>query len=261
VLELLQDMACFPLPSELDSLHDEAIEYASATQNQIAARGGCRSPASEALNILVFNAVLTHRAVRTICEEGWTPVASLLNRTLLDVFGNCVAICNDPSAADYMGFKYISHFYRKWLLQPGLTEPERVEATSAISSIAGGLNETDQQKARALCAEPIPSTYWFQPEYASMKVILDFAQHPIYGLFRFYSGATHGGYDMKLVLNDDPRSEDIAPREHPKSVPKAIVACSRLLAETCYVRDNWDNASANEGQYKRLIANIIALRR
>jgi hypothetical protein len=253
-------MALFPLPHELAAVHNEAIEYAAATQNLIADRGGCRSGSSEALNILVFNAVLTHRGVRSICEEGWAPVASLLNRTLLDIFGNCVAVCNVPANADYMGFKYISHFYRKWLLQPGVTDPERDEANSAISILVGGLNHTDQHKARALCAEPTPSTYWFQPEYRSMKAILEFAEHPLYGLFRFYSGPTHGGFDMKLVLNDDPKSEDIGPREHPKSVPKAIVACSRLLAETCYVRDNWDNESANEPKYKRLVANIIALR-
>jgi hypothetical protein len=42
--------------------------------------------ASEALNALMFCAVLTHRSVRTICEEGWTPIASVLNRTLPDIY-------------------------------------------------------------------------------------------------------------------------------------------------------------------------------
>jgi hypothetical protein len=145
-------------------------------------------------------------------------------------------------------------------VQPGITDPERNEATNAIDTLAAQLNPADQQKAQQLRVQPRPTTYWFQPEYENMRVILDLAQHPIYALFRMYSGPTHGGFGMKVLLNDDPRSEDIEPRGHPRNVPKAIVASSRLLAEVCHIRDNWDNADSNEAVYTRLVANIIALR-
>jgi hypothetical protein len=251
-------MAKFPLPAPLSAVHDEALLYATAVQNHVAARGGCHSLSCEALNILAHNAIVTHRSVRTLCEEGWTPITAVLNRTLLDIFANCVAVCNVQATSEYMAYKFISHFYRKWLVQPGITDPERNDATIAVDVLARQLSASDQQKARELRAEP--SIYWFQPEYRSVKQILALAQHQIYGLFQMYSGATHGGFDMKMLLNDDPRSEDIDPREHPRNVPKGIVACSRLLAEVSHIRDNWDNRDANENQYTMLVRNIIALR-
>src|SRR6266852_980746 len=101
-------MARFPLPAGFTSIHDDAIAYACAVQNAVAAQGGCQSLSSEALNVLAFNAILCHRAVRTLCEERWTPTASVLNRTLLDIFANCVAVAYQAANADYMGSKYLS---------------------------------------------------------------------------------------------------------------------------------------------------------
>ena len=253
-------MPSFPLPPALANIHDEALAYASAVQCDVATAGGCKTLSCEALNILMFNAVLTHKSVRTLCEEGWTPLTSLLNRTLLDIFGNCVAVCNVLGNSEYMGFKYISHFYRRWLVQPGITAPEQAEATNALKVLTQQLSPTDQQKAQALCAEPVPSTYWFQPEYPNTKAILDLAQHPIYQLFKMYSGPTHGGFDLKLLLNDDPRSESIEPRDHPRNVPKAIVASSRLLTEIVHIRDNWDNHDRHEARYQQFLADLAKLR-
>ena len=253
-------MPKFPLSPELDALHDEAIAYASAVQQQIAARGGCKSLSSEALNALGWSAVLLHRSVRTLCEEGWTPVTAPLIRSLLDVYGNCVAIGNNPADADYMGFKYLSHFFLKWLTSPGITAGEIRAATTSLNVFEGRLNPADQQKAKQLRARPTPRTHWFQPEYDSIKDIFSLSQVPIYRLFQMFSGPTHGGFDLKILMDDDMKSEDLDPRDHPKSVHKAIVASSRVLVEVCHIRDNWDNGDANEGMHKTFVSNLVKLR-
>jgi len=122
------------------------------------------------------------------------------------------------------------------------------------------LNPADQQQAKKLRARPTPTTFWFQPEYTTRRDIINLSQVSTYPLFRMYSGPTHGGFDLKIVMNDDMKSEDIEPRDHPKNIPKAIVASSRLLAEVCHIRDNWDNGDANEAKYKVFLSNLIKLR-
>ncbi len=104
------DYLCARCDSPFQLIHNDVIGYASAVQNAIAAHSGCQTMVSEALNVLEWNAVLAHRAVRSLCEAGWTPVTGVLNRTLLDVFANCVAIVDVPGRADYMGFKRFARF-------------------------------------------------------------------------------------------------------------------------------------------------------
>jgi hypothetical protein len=253
-------MATFPLSPDLATLHDDVLWYATALQNTIAEHGGCQSMASEALNALAFNAALTHRGVRTLCEEGWTPLTPILNRTLLDIFVNSVAVVNRPELADYMGFKYISDFYRKWLTDPEITEPERASANAALEMFVNKLSEADQVRARALIQQGRPPTYWFQPEYNTTRELLDLSPHNIHAIYRLFSSVTHGGFSAKLVFNDDPAAEDIDPRQHPRNAARAIVASSRLLLELCYVRDHWDNLGVAEEAYNELLLRIHAFR-
>jgi hypothetical protein len=173
-------MPRFPLPAALSDLHDDAIAYASVVQNKVAARGGCKTLSSEALNALMFSAVLTHRSVRTLCEEGWTPIASVLNRTLLDIFANCVAIVAKRADADFMGFKYMTHFQRKWLKAPNVSTEENAGVIAHIEEMVTKLQPAEQAKARTLLAEAEVTPYWFQPEYGSPKRVLELSTHPIY---------------------------------------------------------------------------------
>ena len=208
----------------------------------------------------MFCAILTHRSVRTICEEGWTPLASILNRTLLDIFANSVAVVNEPNDADFMGFKYLTHFQRKWLKDPDITNPERANVTANVDELFSKLRPADQARARLLLAKSEVTPYWFQPEYGSPKKVLALSPHPIYEMYKFFSGPTHGGYAMKILLNDDPASEDIEPREHPRNVPKAILGSTRFLIEVCYVRDRWDNGGTDELTYQQIVTRLSALR-
>lgn len=253
-------MALFPLADELSSLHDDVIAYASAIQNTIAAHGGCQSMSSEALDVIGYNAILVHRGVRALCEEGWTPLTPILNRTLLDLFASCIAVLNRQENADYMGFKYISDFYRKWLTDPGITHPEREEANNALAILVDKLPAADQDRGRELIREGRPRPYWFQPEYNTTRELLDQSPHEIHRIYKLFSNVTHGNFSARILFNDDPALPEINARQHPRNTRRAIAACSRLLLEVWYLRDQWDNHGVAAREYRNLLVRINALR-
>ena len=253
-------MATFPLSAELASLHDQCLAYASSVQNEVASKGGCKNLAAEALNVLSFNAVLAHRSIRTLCEEGWAPIAPIIARTMLDVFASCIALVSDHANADYMGFKYLSHFHHNWLNEPDITPPELQDGKKTIDAIVSRLNASDQAKAKAFLAAGKPKNYWFQPEYASTKALLEKANHPIYDLYRVLSSVTHGGFSSKLLFNDYQTEENIDPRPHPKATSNMIVASSRLLLESSYVRDHCDNDGAHDNKYCAVLTQLNELK-
>jgi hypothetical protein len=158
-----------------------------------------------------------------------------------------------------MGFKYISHFHRTWLTDPQITVPERTEVNTALDMMVNRLEAADQVRAQQLRTQPKPQIYWFRPEYNSVEAIMKLCAVPIYQLYRFYSGPTHGGFAGKFVFDDEPHLEDIEPRKHPKNVHRAVVASTRLLIELCRVRDHWDNGGAGEAVYQELVGRIVAL--
>jgi hypothetical protein len=253
-------MAAFALSAELEALHDDVIRFASALQVTIAQSGGCKSMSSEALNVLSYYGSLAHRGIRTLCEEGWAPLTPIFNRNQLDILVNSIAVVNDPPSADYMGFKYVSEFYRKWLVDPAITVSERLEAEGALAMMVAKLSLADQAKAQQLIQDATPRTYFFQPEYPSTKSILELSRHRIHDLYKMYSGVTHGNFSGKLLFDDDPVAENIDPREHPKTTKRAIVASSRLLLEICYIRDRWDNLGVAGDDYNDLVQRIVAIR-
>jgi hypothetical protein len=52
--------------------------------------------------------------------------------------------------------------------------------------------------AEQVLAEDDVMPYWFQPEYGGPKRLLSLSTHPIYDMYKLFSGPTHGGYAMKF---------------------------------------------------------------
>jgi hypothetical protein len=115
-------VARFPLSSELSSLHDDVIQYSS----DIHASFDEHSPMSTyALANVHYTAILCHRGIRELCEQGWALLSSVLLRTMLDHIINCIAITAVPKRADYMGFKYFAPLFLKLSTDPIMTDAER----------------------------------------------------------------------------------------------------------------------------------------
>src|SRR5258708_26184518 len=103
----------WPIPKDLDILHNLIIEYAVRIQAAAAAKQEktAEGPISHsALFTLHRTAVVTHRSIRSLCETGWTQLSPILIRTLLDVLASSYAIVSKCKDTEYMAFKFICSY-------------------------------------------------------------------------------------------------------------------------------------------------------
>lgn len=249
-------MSLFPLPPELNSLHDDVIQYASDLQ----ALFDEKNPMSSyALANIHYTAILCHRGVRMLCEQGWTPLSSILIRTMLDHCASCIAVAWVPEQANYMGFKYFARLFIKLSTDPVMTEEEHKEPRGELEKLVNRLPPEDQSKARDLIKENKSRTYWYSPEYQGPGDLLKRTSAPIQELYRLFSGPAHGGFSLQVFFSDDSTVQDINPRAHPRWTLRAIEASSRLLLEISHTRDVWDKLG-HLSDYEKLLQRVIALR-
>jgi hypothetical protein len=100
----------WPIPKDLDTLHDVVIEYGVRIQAVAAAKQEktAEGPISHSALVNLHRiGIVTHRSIRCLCESGWTPVSPILIRTLLDVLASCYAIVSKYEDAEYLAFKFI----------------------------------------------------------------------------------------------------------------------------------------------------------
>jgi hypothetical protein len=254
-------MPSFPLPDEVAQLHDAVISYCSNLQQAFSSRDRALAPplSSRALADMIYIAILAHRGVRTLCDQGWTTVSSIILRTMLDMGANCMAIVKHPRP-NYMGFKYLCSFRIKMVAESNIPEENREEISKEVETCLARLDTEDQVTARALITGGNLRPYWFQPEFESVKKLLKLASVDIYPIYELLSGPAHGGWSGQAIFNDDPKTQDINPRAHPRWSIEAIRASSRLLLEMGYTRDGWDNLGFVD-EYKRLVEQNARLPR
>jgi hypothetical protein len=249
-------VARFPLSSELSSLHNDVIQYSS----DIHASFDETSPLSTyVLANIHYTAIWCHRGVRTLCEDGWTPLTAILNRTLMDHLVSCIAITAYPERANYMGFKYLAQLPMKLAMDPVMTAPERKDAREKLESFVGRLPAEDQSEAKAFIKKNKTTAYWFSPEFRRPSDVLKKALVPLVSLYSTFSGPAHGSFSLQVFFNDHSSLHDINPREHPQWSRRAIEASSRFLLEIGHVRCVWDDLG-HEEEYEKLRQRIIALK-
>jgi Family of unknown function (DUF5677) len=244
----------FPLPDEVAEHHNAVIWYCSNLQKAFADSGKTTQTASLsslALANLLYIAIIAHRSIRTLCEEGWATVTPIIIRTMLDMGANCMAITHH-ARPDYMGFKYLLSFHIKLANEPSIPNEQRKIFQELVESYILRLNAEDQSNARELVKQRKGLTYWFQPEFKSTKKLLKLATVDVYSIYELFSGPAHGGWSSQAIFNDDSTIQDINPREHPSGSLAAIKASSRLLLEMAYTRDGWDHAGFVD-EYKTLV--------
>jgi hypothetical protein len=246
-------MPPFPLPSEVAKHHHDVISFCSNLQRAFSAstRAPDASLSSQALADMMYIAILTHQGTRTLCEQGWTTVSSIILRTMLDMGANCMAIVKH-TRPNYMGFKYLCSFRIKMAKESRIPKEQREEIHRDVEAYVARLNAEDQASARELIGHGKPRPYWFQPEFESAKKLLKLASVDIYPIYELLSGPAHGGWSGQAVFNDDPNTQDINPRAHPRWSIEAIKASSRLLLEIGYTRDGWEKLGFVD-EYKRLV--------
>ena len=223
-------------------MHNSVIDYSCRVQEQAVALQNANPHLSyEALAAIHTRAVLIHRSTRDLCENGWTPVSSILIRTLADLYANAIAILFNEKDREYMAFRYMLAFPLSRVNDTSLTKEVRARHEAEITEIISHLPETDRDRASELLKNNCRKNYWFQPEFESPTDVLKKTKGDMPFLYRVFSGSTHGGVVGLGFLDDDPDVANINPREHPRKTPGAIVASSRLALEITFLRDGAEN--------------------
>jgi hypothetical protein len=212
----------------------------------------------EALSNLHRTAIVNHRAVRALCEAGWTPTTPTMIRTLLDILVSVYAVTYKPADSEYMGFKYLSHSFIEVMSDPD-SAPDLVTAdTAEVDKGKSRLAPADIKRADALIASYKVKTppYWYWPEFPSPGVAIDQRMPRNRDLWRRFCGSTHGAFIESLLFGDAPDNAGIDPEENPISTCHAIVASSRLLLDISFKRGHFEGVT-DEDEYKHIVRTFI----
>ena len=104
------------IPEDLIQLHDGLIEFGVKVQqkysNEMEKKRHIEDHVYMAFYRLMSYGITLHRAILSLCQEGWTHITPILIRTLMDCSVNCLAIINNEPP-EYMAFKYLYSSYIK----------------------------------------------------------------------------------------------------------------------------------------------------
>ncbi len=246
------------MPDDLSILHDAVIDYAVAVQKAAAERHEKKSdyPLSHgALFTLHWRAIVIHRAIRTLCVTGWTPVIPILVRTLLDIIASCYVIVAKHEDSEYMSFKYMGSYLIQ-ALQEGDYPPEVLKFDrEQLDELRAQAKGTDVGRVDQFVKDYKPQRYWYKPEYENAGKILKTASTDLFSIYRVFSSAVHGGFLGSALFDDTPDMADVNPHEHPRRTRAAIVMSSRILLEISYMRDRFESAGLEE-QYKTVMKDL-----
>jgi hypothetical protein len=249
----------WPIPKDLDTLHDVIIEYAvriqavAATKQEKTAEG----PISHsALFTLHRTGIVTHRSIRSLCEIGWTQVSPILIRTLLDVLASCYAIVSKSEDAEYMAFKFMCPDLIRAIKDPDTSDELRKHDQEQLDKMRQQLKGEDLKRVDDFIANFKPLPYWFCPEFLSPGRIFKDVIPGLCYMYRQFCGSTHGSLIGSVLFSDSPDASSIDPQENPARTRDAIVASSRLLLDISFARGQFDGI-ADLAEDKEIVKTYI----
>jgi hypothetical protein len=252
----------WPLPSDINDLHNEVVTFAINTAVKAAknyANGGSSPLASQALQRIHRTSITTHRAVRSLCESGWTPVTPVLLRTLLDLTVSVLAIGLKPADVEVMGFRYMTHELIEKMVDPDTEPLHQAGNALQISFLKSCLSPTDDIRARATIVSyydiKVPP-YWYHPEIPNPGSAIRQRMPHLFDLWKAFCGSTHGSDIGSIIFADNPDNAGIGPEKHPFKTRIATVASSRLLLNLTHGRAQCEGVS-DDAEYKRIVNDFI----
>ena len=251
----------WPLPSDLDDLHSEVINFA-LDFNTKAAKSYAqhdRGPlAYKALQRLHRTGIATHRSIRSLCEAGWRPVTPVLLRTMLDLLVSVFAVGKEPDDAEWMGFRFMAHGMIEGMVDKDAQPHHQAANALQIAILKSCLSPKDDLRAKATIASyevKVPS-YWYHPEVPNPGSAIFQNMPHLFDLWKCFCGSTHGSDIGAVIFADDPDNLGIGPEEHPFKTRLAIVATSRLLLNISHARAQCEGVS-DDAEYLRIGRDLI----
>lgn len=256
---MADEKSYWPIPQDLDTLHDVIINYAVRIQAVAAAKQEktAEGPISHsALFTLHRIGIVTHRSIRSLCEAGWTQVSPILIRTLLDVLASCYTIVSKYEDAEYMAFKFMCSYLIQTINDPDTSEDLRKHNQEQLDKMRLQLKGEDIKRVDDFIANFKVRPYWFCPEFLSPGKIFQDQIPNLFYMYRQFSGSTHGSIIGSVLFRDSPDAPSINPQENPAKTRSAIVASSRLLLDISFARGQFDGI-ADLAEYKEIVKMYI----
>jgi hypothetical protein len=250
--------------STIIQLHANVQEYASAVNSAIAVAHGGISPhplSGGALYSLTADLFGMHRAVLSVCEDGWAFTAVVLLRSMMDLLLSVVVIAESEPEAEYRGFKYTHFFMKAQMNNPDLSSEARADLRAQIEDGIGKLPLAQKERAKHFMFKERLLGYWFCPEYKRPSDVLDRLSRPdIRFNYDLYSSGAHGGFLGLRVLKDKPDQVHPNPRPDARSQHLALAGSSRILLEGMHIWDAFELGGAKRHGYDQLLARLGSLR-
>lgn len=249
----------WPIPNDLAMLHDVIIEYAVRIQTAAALKQEktTEGPVSHAaLFTLHRAAIVAHRAIRSLCETGWTQVTPTLNRTLLDVLASNYAIVSKSEDSEYMAFKFMCSYLIQAIGDPDTADEPRRQNQEQLDKMRQQLKGPDVKRVDAFITNFKPQPYWSCPEFSSPGKIFKDVIPRFFYIYRQFSGTVHGSFIGSVLFSDSPDTPSINPQENPVRTRSAIIASSRLLLDISWARGTFDGI-ANLAEYNEIVRDYI----
>ena len=256
---MADEKSYWPIPEDLGTLHDVIIGYGVRIQALAAAKQektGEGPISHSALITLHRIGVVTHRSIRSLCENGWTQVSPILIRTLLDVLASCYAIVSKYEDAEFMAFKFMCSYLIQAIRDPDTSDELRKHDQEQLDKMRQQLKGEDIKRVDDFIANFKPLPYWFCPEFLSPGRIFKDVIPGLFYMYRQFSGSTHGSLIGSVLFSDSPDAPSIDPQENPARTRDAIVASSRLLLDISFIRGQFDGI-ADLAEYQEIVKTYI----
>jgi hypothetical protein len=249
------------LPNDLAILHNVIIHYGVCVHAAATAKFEkiANGPLSHlALASLHRAAIVNHRAVRALCETGWTPTTPTMIRPLLDILVSTYVVASQPENSEYMGFKYLGHSFIEVIVDPDSNVEQVKNDTGELDKLIHQLPAADVKRAEDLITaykKKVPP-YWYWPEIHNPSTAIKQKMPRVWDLWHAFCGSTHGSHIGSLLFSDVPDDPGIDPQEHPRRTRSAIVASSRLLLDISFARGQFEGV-VDETEYKHIARSYI----
>ena len=236
---------------EMDAvrIHELAIRFAVEAADRSAKKyaNALNDIRRDALFALSQDGVITHRAIGSLVESGWSGTTGSLLRTLFDIQIAAMAIVSSQKPR-LMAFRYFYSGHRQLSRDhTRFDPPTRRAAREAIRERIKLLPEDDRQDALAFLKEK-DRPYFFSEEWKSPSELVDLMAAPdLDRAYRQLSSAAHGGFLGIRLLRDDPDDLGIGPQLPPgEHAAGALLTSSRLLVELTSMRGQAEQLDLDE---------------
>jgi len=201
---------------------------------------------ARALHTITADIFVIHRAVLSLCSEGWSSVAPIVLRTMLELYLSIGVITKSSDDSEYYSFRYLYNFWKKELSRQENTKAQLKETREQIDQGLSELDENTRGRARDFIEDKF-NYFWYKPEYKNpIHILKCLGGEEFIEFYGILSSATHGGQVGLQLLKGQPEDTHPNPRKNVPAQNMALVISSRIMMESFEARGRFEGAPVKE---------------